>query len=241
MAKQMQVVPGIMDIPSLGMWLFLASEAMFFIAMLGAFVVLKSTGQQHELFRRSSQMLSGWILTLSVVMLALSSLMLQQRSGLLPWIAVLMAIVFIMLLAGQWLVLLGHHTCVARLDGHAMVLDGSESVDSHTRVLNARSIALANGFDIHSTTASDFPGVRQYSTVKDQDVLLDLDYGPSRNNFFASYFLMSAAHGLHLIAGIAVLLWFLLFRGGKIPPALQNYWHFVNIVGIFGLAALYFV
>jgi heme/copper-type cytochrome/quinol oxidase subunit 3 len=233
--------PNIIDVPTLGMWLFLASEAMFFVAMLGGFVVLESTGQQHAMFVKSSQMLSGWILIGSIVMLALSSLALSQHRSSLPWISVLMGIVFILLLAGQWLLLLEHHTCVARLEGHAVVLDGSESTDGNTLVVNARKSELADGFDIHSTTASDFVGQRQFSTVKDQDVLQDSDYGPSRNNFFASYFLMSAAHGVHLIAGLAALLWFLLFRRGRIPTALQNYWHFVNVVGILGLLTVYFV
>jgi heme/copper-type cytochrome/quinol oxidase subunit 3 len=62
-----------------------------------------------------------------------------------------------------------------------------------------------------------------------------------QNNFFGSYLLMSAMHGLHLIGGIIGLLFFLLFRQGKLPVAFRNYWHFVNLLGLFALAALYFV
>ena len=38
----------------------------------------------------------------------------------------------------------------------------------------------------------------------------DLTYGPSRNNFFACYFLFTAVHVLHLIAGMIALMWFMI-------------------------------
>jgi heme/copper-type cytochrome/quinol oxidase subunit 3 len=226
--------PEIIDVPSLGMWLFLASEAMFFIAMLGAFVVLQSTGQQHALFVKSSAMLSKFIGSLSAIFLILSSVYLASTNSKLRWAALAGGLAFVCLQWVQWTLLLLNHTTVFRDSGRLMVSDGRPS--------HSHRIDLPPSFDVHAVTASDFVGKPAGGWPKHTDeILIDQDYGPSRNNFFASYFLMSAAHGLHVLAGVAALLWFMLFRRGKIPPALQNYWHFVNVVGIIGLAALYFV
>ncbi len=224
----------IIDAPTLGMWLFLASEAMFFIAMLGAFVVLQSTGEQHELFVRSSKMLSKGIGSLSVILLLASSVLIVAKEGKLKWAAVAAGLVFVCLQYVQWTFLLVDHTTVFRDSGRLVVTDGLPS--------HFHKITLPASFDVHAITASDFAGTPMVKWQNPTgDVLVNQDYGPSRNNYFASYFLMSAAHGLHLMAGLIALLWFMLFRRGRIPVAVQNYWHFVNGVGIFGIVALYFV
>ena len=112
----------IIDIPALGMWLFLASEAMFFIAMLGAFIVLQSTGQQHDLFVRSSQMLAKWIGLCGAVLLLFSSGALLRFPKHYPWLAILIGASFILLTGFQWVILLDRHTCVARTGVHAVRL-----------------------------------------------------------------------------------------------------------------------
>ena len=219
---------------SLGMWLFLASEAMFFIAMLGAFVVLESTGQQHQLFVRSSQMLSKGVGCLSVVLLIAASVCLPREEAKFKWVSLAAALAFVCLQWVQWSLLLINHTTVYRDSGRLVVTDGLPG--------NFHRIDLPASFDVHAVTSSDFSETPKWKWLPHTgDVLADQTYGPSRNNFFASYFLMSAAHGLHVLAGLIALLWYLIFRRGRIPAVLQNYWHFVNVVGIIGLAAVYFV
>ena len=157
----------LMPIGTLGMYLFLASEAMFFVGLLGAFIVLKSAGGQHDLFVRSSQMLSNAIGLTSVVLLLISCVTLRRIWS----IAIISAVLFLGLQAAQW------------------------------------------------------------------HLLLRQDEGPWQNNFFGCYFLLSAAHALHLVVGISAVLW--LRR--KLPDGVQIYWHFVNAVGAITFAALYFV
>lgn len=72
---------------------------------------------------------------------------------------------------------------------------------------------------------------------------------PSHNNFLGLYFTMTGLHGLHIIGGIVVMLYFL-GPGSKLwhkdPEYFTNriectglYWHFVDLVWIFLFPVLY--
>ncbi len=72
---------------------------------------------------------------------------------------------------------------------------------------------------------------------------------PSTNNFYATYFTLTGLHGLHVIGGILVNLYFLgpgsaLWKkdpeqfAGRIEAA-GLYWHFVDLVWIFLFPVLY--
>lgn len=72
---------------------------------------------------------------------------------------------------------------------------------------------------------------------------------PKTNNFFAIYFTMTGLHGLHIIGGVIVFLYFL-GPGAKMwahdPERYTNrievvglYWHFVDLVWIFLFPVLY--
>jgi cytochrome c oxidase subunit III len=72
---------------------------------------------------------------------------------------------------------------------------------------------------------------------------------PSTNNFFATYFVMTGLHGLHVLGGVVVFAYFL-GPGSKMwatdPRRFTNrieiaglYWHFVDLVWIFLFPTLY--
>ncbi|MDF1814978.1 MAG: cytochrome c oxidase subunit 3 [Verrucomicrobiales bacterium] len=74
-------------------------------------------------------------------------------------------------------------------------------------------------------------------------------HGPRNNNYYAIYFTMTALHGLHVIGGALVLLYFVVF--GK-PLFLRNpehlanrvevgglFWHFVDLIWIFLFPLMY--
>jgi heme/copper-type cytochrome/quinol oxidase subunit 3 len=236
-----------MPAPKLGMWLFLASEAMFFIGLLGSFIVLESAGSQHEVFIKSSAELSrilGWI---GILFLIASSFLLRLNNtrGNSRWLAIAAAAGFLLLQFAQWHVLLTHRTCAVKMSGTTLAIDGYENLRKPTQLDRAKVMNLPDAFDAHSTTRADFPTLTQGAmTIQDgafTRILQDVNYGPSRNNFFAMYFLLSAAHVLHLLAGIVAVLWFMLFTKGKLPDAVQIYWHFVNTVGVLSFLVLYFV
>jgi heme/copper-type cytochrome/quinol oxidase subunit 3 len=243
-----------MPVGLLGMYLFLASEAMFFVGLLGSFVVLESAGGQYELFSRSSHMLSLWIGLGSAAFLISSSVAMFGKRIRSNRIAVVFAVLFLLLQFVQWKMLLDHHTIVARSRGAFSVIDGDEVGGTGKISCNARRMELPTGFDIHQVTAFDFAGVKESCTITTNDVLQDLNYGPWRNNFFACYFLFTTVHVLHLIAGMIALGWFMVCpaksgssdylrdrRLGGVPAGVQIYWHFVNAVGVIWFAVLYFV
>jgi len=75
------------------------------------------------------------------------------------------------------------------------------------------------------------------------------NHGPRYGNYYAIYFTMTALHGLHVVGGALVLLYFLLF-GKKLflknPEHLANrvevgglFWHFVDLVWIFLFPVMY--
>jgi heme/copper-type cytochrome/quinol oxidase subunit 3 len=73
--------------------------------------------------------------------------------------------------------------------------------------------------------------------------------GPWHNTFFAIYFTLTGLHGLHIVGGMIVMLYFIgpgakMFR--KNPEQFTNrieytglYWHFVDLVWIFLFPVLY--
>lgn len=75
------------------------------------------------------------------------------------------------------------------------------------------------------------------------------NHGPRYGNYYAIYFTMTALHGLHVIGGALVLLYFLVF-GKKLyqknPEHLANrvevgglFWHFVDLIWIFLFPIMY--
>ncbi|HSP07325.1 MAG TPA: cytochrome c oxidase subunit 3 [Acidobacteriota bacterium] len=75
------------------------------------------------------------------------------------------------------------------------------------------------------------------------------EHFPSTSTFYATYFTMTGLHGLHVIGGVIVNLYFLVF-GVKMwktdPERFTNrieyaglYWHFVDLVWIFLFPVLY--
>ncbi len=75
------------------------------------------------------------------------------------------------------------------------------------------------------------------------------NFGPAHSNFYAIYFTMTGLHGLHVIGGIVVNLYFLLFGAGMFRSNIAQfsnriecaglYWHFVDLVWIFLFPSIY--
>jgi len=81
------------------------------------------------------------------------------------------------------------------------------------------------------------------------EVKLYSNFTPKWNTFYAIYFTLTGLHGLHVLIGAIVLLWFALF-GKKLydkdPEHMANrvevgglFWHFVDLVWIFLFPILY--
>ena len=108
MTKRMPGESNVMDIPALGMWFFLAGEAMFFVGLLGSFVVLESAGGQHEVFAGSSGMLNLRMGIGSAILLLISSAVIWRNKSIGNWIAMVLLIGFLAGQGRQWEILLAN-------------------------------------------------------------------------------------------------------------------------------------
>jgi cytochrome c oxidase subunit 3 len=105
--------------------------------------------------------------------------------------------------------------------------------------------------DVHMLSESELKEFAGAKEVKDVEIdrariNSDTNYGPWKNNFFASYFTLTGVHGLHVLAGMVPLAILLLqsLRGKLFPFHTEYvglYWHFVDLVWIFLFPLLYLI
>lgn len=72
---------------------------------------------------------------------------------------------------------------------------------------------------------------------------------PARDNFFATYYVLTGVHALHVVGGILVLVYLLLTRPGPAPSATARYqhrldvtlmyWYFVDAVWLILFVSIY--
>ncbi len=231
----------------LGMSLFLASEAMFLVGMLGSFLVLQAGNR--ELFHHAAAVLVTWETTaLAVLLVIASGVVVFKRSNQARQLAAVVAalgfIVCQLLICGH---LLRQHTIVARVDSQLTAYDGSADGASPIQLTGVRT-PLPERFDvsrlIHSDLATAGSSMGTF-VIPTTTVLQDVSYGPWRNNFLAAYFLLAGSQLVHMLAGIAGMFWLMVrtARGTATASNLgcvQLYWHFVNAAGLLGLVLIFF-
>lgn len=93
------------------------------------------------------------------------------------------------------------------------------------------------------------PPTETEAHVEAKDVLWATAFVPKHSTYFATYFTITGLHGLHVLGGIIIFIYFLLC-GGKMyktePEHLANrlevaglFWHFVDLVWIFVFPIFY--
>lgn len=152
-----------------GIWMFLASEIMFFMGILGSYIILRSN--QHELFARHAEALSKPLAGLNTLVLIFSSLTMalsvdasqkgnsKKASGFLG-LTLLCACGFMVIKTIEYTSKYHHHTVVAKdpADGRTYVYDGHETAHDATSVtLRGERKELLPGvpFDIRLVSEAD--------------------------------------------------------------------------------------
>ena len=154
-----------------GIWLFLASEIMFFVAILGSYIILR--GGSHDLFAEQAASLSIPAAALNTLILIFSSLTMalavdaaqkQQPKRMVPFLALtsLCAFGFLGVKTYEWTGEAHHRTVVARqesmdkaadvyvYDGHVVHEQPNGDIDLHGYRVPMSSFAAGKiGFDIH--------------------------------------------------------------------------------------------
>jgi cytochrome c oxidase subunit III len=176
----------------LGMWVFIASEIMFFSGFFGAFIVLRNL--HLDMFAQSAAELDRVLATVNTAVLITSSLTMALA--------------------------------------HLALENGKE-----------RKFQLYMFLTIVAALAFLVIKYIEYTTKFSHGIY------PHTNVFYASYFLTTGFHGLHIIGGMIPMVWMLFRSMTKGYPqqlhtrveTLGLYWHFVDLVWIFLFPTLYLI
>jgi cytochrome c oxidase subunit 3 len=205
---------------TLGMWLFLVTEIMFFGGLFTTYVVYRTL--YPAAFAAASSTLNVPLGALNTAVLICSSLTmaLAIRSAQVNWRkGTMIFLVLTMVLGG---VFLG----VKAVEYHDKFVE--HHVPGH--VLNTPfNFVLENAHEARTMQAAD------------------ADYRRHAEIFFSLYFIMTGIHATHMIIGLGILAVLLFYSWrGKYDSEYYNplemtglYWHFVDIVWIFLFPLLY--
>ncbi len=248
----------------IAIWLFLASEIMFFIAVLGSYIVLRSAAP--ALFSKHALALNKLMAGINTVVLILSSVTMYiavdaaakgLRSRVIAMLSVtfLCACAFMVIKYFEYTAKFEHYTVVAKespTSTEAFVYDGHLHEHDGHRTITGYRAAVPKNFDIHLVAEHD---VKEWSgqtapqefEIPARDATAhEVNYGPWKNNFYASYFTATGVHGVHVIGGMIPIAFLIVFalRGRLLPAHTEYvglYWHFVDLVWIFLFPLLYLI
>jgi len=247
-------------------WMFLASEIMFFIGILGTYIIFR-TGSPH-LFSKHAEALSKPLAGTNTLVLIFSSLTMAlsvdaaqkgNRNRLMACLAItlLCALGFLGIKYVEYSSKAYHWTVVTRdaKDGAFYVYDGhtahGREEDGSIHLHGFRMpMPEGNGSDIHLVSEADLEAAPNHQQgewhIAKDEILDEINYGPWKNTFYACYFTLTGVHGLHVIGGIIPISILLAqaLRGKIFAPHTEYvglYWHFVDLVWIFLFPLLYLI
>ena len=215
-------------------WLFLASEVMFFIGLLATYIIFRSGSP--KIFAEHAGALSKTLAGINTLVLIGSSLTMAlavdaaqkmniNRLRLCLGLTIACAVAFMGIKYVEYKDKLTHHTIVTKeADGNFYVYDGhlaSRTSDSITLAHAHRSeIKPGEPFNIHWASAASVKAGEAAAhgeaegedhshgtdvTIKNADISQNITYGPWKNIFYACYFTTTGVHGLHVVGGIVAL------------------------------------
>jgi cytochrome c oxidase subunit 3 len=218
----------------IAIWLFLASEIMFFIGVLGSYIVLRS-GSPH-MFSEHAKILNKALGGANTLVLLLSSVTMyiavesaqkQDRKKTILFLSatILCAFVFMGIKYNEYGSKFTHHTIVGRevkdgplyvYDGHAVTEGGEKMIHgfrAETSLIEGFNINLVAEEDVKNaaakaagkTTEADLNGFPEQEFKMPEFVAQDITYGPWKNVFYACYFTTTGVHACHVIGGIVAL------------------------------------
>ena len=253
----------------IGIWLFLASEIMFFIGILGTYIILRSSAP--AMFAAHAHVLSKTMAGINTLVLILSSLTIAlavdaaqkgNRSRVVACLAITLACAFGFMvikyieytdkMGDLWGHSYGHQTLVHTQGKESFVYDGHVHPHGDGQVeVKGYRMAAPDLLNLHTISEHE---IKEASGQKEQQTwVLDkkgigsaVRYGPRKNIFFGCYYALTGVHGLHVVGGIIAIAILLIqsMRGVILPFHIEYtglYWHFVDLVWIFLFPLLYLI
>ena len=249
----------------LGMWIFLATEVLFFSGLFVAYAVYR--GNHPEVFVHASTLLDKSLGGLNTVVLITSSftMALAVRLAMLGQTRKLVAaLVVTLVLAGGFLGVKGveyqhkwkhglmwgqhfdpHHEDHGEHEGEAHgAVEGHAAPAGH-----AADAPVDSAEDERSSIARSATGPSGMAKPGESHAIVHEDAPSNVHIFFGIYFAMTGLHGLHVIIGMGLILWLILrARRGEFnrkyftPVDLVGlYWHLVDLIWIFLFPLLYLI
>ena len=250
----------------IGIWLFLASEIMFFIGILGSYIIYRSGAP--SLFAEHAESLSKPLAAFNTIVLIFSSLTIalgvdaaqngnRRRTTVCLALTLVCALTFLVVKAFEYHAKFVHVTLVATERSgakQAYVYDGHwhDTHDGKRMFEGYRApVAADQSLDLHLVSEKAVVGQSKQTKpelfdLTDLAVGPEVNYGPWRNIFFSSYYTLTGVHGVHVVGGVIALAILLIqaSRGRLFPAHIEYtglYWHFVDLVWIFLFPLLYLI
>jgi cytochrome c oxidase subunit 3 len=254
-----------------GIWLFLASEIMFFIGILGTYIILRAGSP--GVFAEHAENLSKPLAAVNTVVLLFSSLTMAlavdasakgNRARTLVCLGLTFACAcgFLGIKFVEYKDKLTHYSVVAidrgasdaQDDDAFWVYDGHKlgQTDSTLTLEGARMSLPEQGFSINWISghavelASGGSAHHEPFEIARTSIVQSTSYGPWKNIFYSCYFALTGVHGLHVVGGMIPIAFLAIqaWRGRLFAAHTEYvglYWHFVDLVWIFLFPLLYLI
>lgn len=253
-----------------GLWLFLASEVMLFGALFSTYVLLRMGAEPGMWPKHGAEILNVPMATVNTVVLISSSVTMVMSWAALKMnnigrgqfyltLTFLFAATFLVVKFFEYKEKFHHYEVWLK---EPMAMEGHDPVNSIRGHLTADSPALARDEKTGAFVIPDYVMITPDAAeghgddahpaamrIEGDQIARLSNFGPRHSNFLATYFTMTGLHGLHVIGGMVVILYFMLtgrsFARTQ-PEKYANriectglYWHFVDLVWIFLFPVLY--
>jgi cytochrome c oxidase subunit 3 len=253
-----------------GVWLFLASEIMFFVGILGSYIVIRSGWA--PLFEEMGHALSKGLAGVNTLVLIFSSLTMAlaveaarkgERGKLIKCLVItlLCAATFMVIKGIEYYDKFHHYTMVVNENGEHWLYDGHLHEHEGKKELTGVRVKIRPDMNVNvnfagkdwiekQARAHQDIGTGQKLEEKTYEIkgtiAQQTNYGPWKNLFFSSYFATTGIHGIHVLAGMIPLSILAIQAGRKriFPKHTEYvglYWHFVDLVWIFLFPLLYLI
>jgi cytochrome c oxidase subunit III len=236
---------------TLGMWVFLVTEVLFFGGMFLTYTINRSTFSAA--FGAGGNTLDITLGTVNTVVLILSSFTMAMsvwsaqvgKKQLISFFLILtlaLGTVFLGIKAVEYKQKFEHHLIPGRgfdityctNNPSACGLEGADLAKEK------KEIADALEFEAGGKEQAELPGAKESAAIS---------LNSHAQLYFSLYFAMTGLHALHMIVGAGLLIWLIKVSfTGRFTPQYNTpveivglYWHFVDIVWIFLFPLLYLI
>jgi heme/copper-type cytochrome/quinol oxidase subunit 3 len=248
MARSMPILAANDPAIAVALCLAMAADAMFFITLTGALLVLRA-GNAMMFAAHVGQLSKPLALAGGAALLAGSIVLWigSSHAATARWavaVAIFLGCGFLTTRCVEYGQLLSHHTIIARIDAdHPFtIFDGQLINHAGQRFVMGCSAPLPPDADAHALAPAQIAacsGMNQPRMLAlPAEIFEDIPYAPGKNVFYAIWYLFTAAHLVHVLLLMTVM-GISLIRPKPVSPALVSCWHYLAVLSVLLFPLLY--